>query len=350
MELKDIIYGSCNLAKGIVESDSGNEYVVSVDGDTTDTWCTCPRYIFSRGKFTCKHQLFLLDNLEWKEMVSKKFKNFPCGCMTIDSVMGNGFPQGSTVALFAESGRGKTLLSAQLALSCIKDLQQDVIILETEGNREQDFLELIGKFRPRWELTEKEVKDKLHFYPIIGSFSEKTKAMVELLKMVGFEANIDQSKKGDKYSITFKECKPKLKIGDLEKAGLLIIDSLTEPLKATIGHKSQNLPARSELIARLFYKLITIARDYQICVIINHHASINPLQLFGRDFGKPYGGDEVLYNSKYILAIIDSDMSARAKYGKTARRIMLFKHPYNPVTGDLLPVNLKADYGYCDEE
>lgn len=347
MRIKEIVYG-CGVVKAVIESDSGNEYTTSMDIDENITWCTCPIHIFK--KRTCKHTLYLLDNLEIDKMPKEKYDNFITGCTTLDSLMGNGFPQGTTVAVYAESGRGKTILSAQLALSCIKNLGQDVIILETEGNREQDYLELLSRFKDRWELTDSDIKKHLHFYPVISSFNAKSKAMVDLLNMVGYDVEIDASKKGDKYTITFKECKPKLKQKDLESAGLIIVDSLTEPIKSTIGHKSQNLPARSELIARMFSRLISIATAYKLCVVINHHSSVNPLQLFGRDFGKPYGGDEVLYNSKYIVCIVDSDMSARAKYGKTARRLMLMKHPFNPTVGELFPVNLKPDYGFTDDD
>ncbi|RKY93948.1 MAG: hypothetical protein DRQ06_05980 [Candidatus Hydrothermota bacterium] len=280
----------------------------------------------------------------------KSFKNILSGCVTLDSLMGNGFPQGTTVAVYAESGIGKTILSAQLALSCMKNLKKDVVIIETEGNRFQDYIELLMKFKDRWGLDKDEIIERLHFYQIINSFEEKSKSMVQLLELVGYSVKIEQSKKGDKYSITFNECKPKLKVEDLKKSGLLIIDSLTEPIKSTIGHKSQNLPARSELISRLFARLISIAIEFELAVVINHHSSINPMNLFGRDFGKPYGGDEILYNSKYILCIINSDMAARAKYGKTARRVMLLKHPFNATTGELFPVNLKVDYGFTDEE
>ena len=348
MKIKDIVYG-CGLVKAVIESDSGNEYTTSMDIETNDTWCTCPLYIFKKEK-VCKHILHLLDNVEINKMPKKQFDNFLTGCTTLDAMMGNGFPQGTTVAVYAESGTGKTILSAQLCLSCIKNLDKDVIILETEGNRKQDYLELLYKFKDRWELTEEDINKHLHFYPVISGFKDKGKSMVGLLNMVGYDVDIKQSKKGDKYTITFRDIKPKLKDTDLQNSGLIIVDSLTEPIKSTIGHKSQNLPARSELTARMFSRLISIAIEYKLCVVLNHHASINPLQMFGRDFGKPYGGDEVLYNSKYILAIIDSDMSARAKYGKSARRFMLLKHPFNAVTGELYAINLKKDYGFTDDE
>lgn len=271
MYLKSIEYGNDRICKAIIVGDKGQEYVTSIDGDTNETWCTCPFYTFR--KITCKHMLCLLDNLDITKMKpTKRFKNFLSGCLTIDTLMGNGFPQGSTVAVFAESGTGKTLLSAQLALSCVKNLKKDVIVLETEGNREQDYLELLNRFSERWGVTEKEIQEHIHYMPIISSFGETSKAMQELLKMVGYEVEIDQSKKGDKYSITFRDSKPKLKEDILKNTGLIVIDSLTEPIKTTIGHKSQNLPARSELISRFFYKLISIARDYNICVVLNHHS------------------------------------------------------------------------------
>jgi len=349
MEIKKIIYGNDAICKAIIKGDSGREYVTSIDGDTYDTWCTCPWWIL-KGKqvTTCKHIIYLIDNLDWSKMKpTKRFENFLSECTTIDTLMGNGFPLGSVTAIFGQPGQGKTLLTAQLALSCIKNLKKDVIILETEGNREQDYLELLLRFSDRFNLTEKEIIKHIHFFTVLGDFDNQ--AIVILLQMVGYKAELEKSKKGDKYTVTFKEIKPKLKEELLENTGMIVIDSLTKPLKSSIGHKTQNLPARADLVARFFDRIYQIAYKHNIAILINHHASIDNMK-WGRDFGKVYGGDEVLYNSKYVMELIDSDMAARAKYGKSARRILLLKHPFNPVTGNLFPVNLKADYGFCDKD
>ena len=346
MILKSITYGNDQLVKGTILSDSNKEYISSFDGDSGITWCTCPFYLFH--KTTCKHILFLLDNINYGDMKpTKRFDNLQCGCLTIDTLMGNGFPLGSVTAIFGESSNGKTLLSAQLALACIKTYKRDVIIFETEGNRVQDYLELLHRFKDRYGLTEEEIDSHIHFFPIIGEF--QSQSMIELLKVVGYEAEMEQSTKGDKYSVTFKNTKSSVKDEIFAKSGLLIIDSLTKPLKSSIGHKSQNLPTRAELTARFFDRIFQLAVNYNLGVIILHHASVNKMTPFGRDFGNPYGGDEVLYNSKYILEIVDSDMAARAKYGQTSRRIMLVKHPYQKVDKTLYPVNLKENYGFCDE-
>jgi len=358
MILKEIIYGYDGIIKGIVQGDSDKEYVVSYDSDTEESICTCPLFVFHR-QHVCKHQLFLLDNIDWNMTLKAKrqYKNFLCGCTTIDSLMGDGFPQGSTTAIYGQPGRGKTILSAQLTLACIKNLKQDVIIIETEGNREQDFLELLSRFKDRWELTEDEISEHIHFIPVIEDFQEQTKSMIDLLEMFGYEVDVDSSKKsakekkkGDRYTIVFRDCKPKLDEKILKTSGLIIIDSLTKPLKATVGSKTQNLPARADLTARLFAKLVSVATKYELGIIIVHHASVNPTQMYGRDFGRAWGGDEIIFNSKYVLLIMDSDMSARAIYGDTARRIMLKKHPYNANVDKLFPVNLKENYGYTDDK
>jgi len=356
MQIKDIVYGN-GIVKAVIKGDKGIEYTTSYDSQYNKTWCTCPWWVLNKEVDTCKHILYLLDNIEFDKMKpKKKYKNFLCGCLTIDTLMGSGFPQGSVTAVFGESGQGKTLLTAQLALSCIKNLDKDVIIIETEGNREQDYLELLNRFKDRFDLTEDEIRKKVHFHAIIEDFQKQSKAMVDLLKLVGYETEIDRSKKGDKFTITFKDCKPRLKEDELKRAGMIVIDSLTKPLKASIGHKTQNLPARAELTARFFARLYSIASNYDIAVIINHHASVNKAMAFARDFGSPYGGDEVFYNSKYIIEFINSDMTARAKFadcehckGKGAKRIMLIKHPYQPITSQMFPIHLKNNFGFTDD-
>ena len=348
MEIQKIIYGNDRICKAIIKGDSDNEYVTSIDGDSGITWCTCPWWVLNKRIKTCKHILYLLDNLEYDKMKpTKRFKNFLSECLTIDTLMGSGFPVGSITALFGQSGQGKTLLTAQLALSCIKNLDKDVIVIETEGNREQDYLELLLKFAGRFGLTEEEICKRIHFYTVMGDLQDK--AIFSLLGLIGYKAELDASKKGDKFTVTYKEVKPKLKDELLKDVGLIIVDSLTKPIKVSVGHKTQNLPARANLIGRFFDRLYQMAYKFDIAVIVVHHASVDPLK-WGRDFGKTYGGDEVWYNSKYILQLIDSDMTARAKFGKSARRVQLLKHPYNAATGVLYTVNLKEDWGFCDEE
>lgn len=271
MEIQKIIYGNDRICKAIIKGDSDNEYVTSIDGDSGITWCTCPWWVLNKRIKTCKHILYLLDNLEYDKMKpTKRFKNFLSECLTIDTLMGSGFPVGSITALFGQSGQGKTLLTAQLALSCIKNLDKDVIVIETEGNREQDYLELLLKFAGRFGLTEEEICKRIHFYTVMGDLQDK--AIFSLLGLIGYKAELDASKKGDKFTVTYKEVKPKLKDELLKDVGLIIVDSLTKPIKVSVGHKTQNLPARANLIGRFFDRLYQMAYKFDIAVIVVHHA------------------------------------------------------------------------------
>ena len=48
MIAKHITYGCDGLIKGTIISDSGVEYISSIDIDSSITWCTCPQYVFHK--------------------------------------------------------------------------------------------------------------------------------------------------------------------------------------------------------------------------------------------------------------------------------------------------------------
>ena len=72
---------------------------------------------------------------------------------------------------------------------------------------------------------------------------------------------------------------------------------------------------------------------------------------FGRDLGKPYGGNPILYNSKYALEFIDatSKIKTETGFGEGARRVKLLRRPDEQYTGELKVVNLKKDFGFTDD-
>jgi hypothetical protein len=78
--------------------------------------------------------------------------------------------------------------------------------------------------------------------------------------------------------------------------------------------------------------------------------SVNPITPFGRDLGKPYGGDPILYNSKYAIQFIDAPRKLKDEttWGEECRRIKLLRRPDEPTTGELIPVRLRKDWGFCD--
>jgi len=345
MIIKELFYDNNGIARAIIEGSSG-EYCTSIDSELFRSWCSCPYYVYNSG--TCKHIIHLMNNLEYEKMVKKEKYNFvETGSDVIDNMLGGGIPYGIVTAIFGEPTSGKTLFGDQCGLANIAKTNKKTILIETEGLRDYDRKLLLYKFMPRWNLDKKTVDDKFIIKHTLGD--TQLISIQKLLQMFGYMTTFEISKNG-KYSVKFQNCTPSLKEKELEETGMIILDSLTKPIKDSVGSETQNLPARAQLIERLFGKLYHTAMIYDLAIIVIHHASINPMMPFGRDLGKPYGGNPVLYNSKFALEFIDAPNKVKNEtgWGEETRRVKLLRRPDEPYTGELVPTRLKKDYGYCE--
>ena len=344
MKILEKIYGLNGIAVLLIKSDSGNEYIVSIDGEYADAWCSCPYYTFKKS--TCKHIMFALNNIDFSKLVNmrEKLENLRSGCLTIDELMGGGFPFGIPTAITGLPSVGKTWLAVMLGVANIKKTGMDSVYIDTEGNREKDILSIAYKLADRYEVSKEEI-DK-HF-KIISTMNDPVKESLEVLcNLFGYNVTLELSSNG-KYSVTFAPLKVLPIQKYLQNATYLAIDSLTTPLKESIGHETQNLPARSSIVNRIYGRLLKLSKIYNLCSVITHHVSVNPVNL--RDLGRPYGGDAIIYHSKYILQILPPDKKAKEKFGDEARRVQLIRRPDVKTDFEKYPVRLKLDYGFTDE-
>ena len=348
MIIKELKYDNNGIARAIIQSDTGSEYSVCADAELYRSWCSCPSYMFAKDGKSCKHIEFLLNNLEYEKMVKKKLNFVETGCSKIDELLGGGIPYGIVTATFGEPTSGKSLFGHQAGLASIATTGKNTILIETEGLRTYDVRMIQYKFMDRWGLDKKTVDSKYQVIHTMGDI--QLKSFQKLFQLFGYIVTDEISKNG-KYTLKFTNCTPKLKEKDLEETSMIVLDSLTKPVKDSVGSNTQNLPARAELMQRLFGKLYDIAGRYNIAVIVNHHASINPMMPFGRDLGKPYGGNPVLYNSKFAMEFIDAPRKIQNEtgWGDETRRVKLLRRPDVPATSELFPIRLKKDYGFCDE-
>jgi len=346
MKLKDLYYDNNGIARAIIEGDSGDEYCSSIDGELIRNWCSCPFYVFNNT--TCKHLNFMINYLEIDKMKKKEdIKFVETGCKTIDDMLGGGIPYSIVTALFGEPESGKSLLGHGAGLANIEKTGKNTILIETEGLRDYDIRLLHYKFMKRYNLDKSTVDSKYNIRHTLGDI--QLLSIQKLLQMFGYMATFEISKNG-KYSVKFQNCTPTIKEKELQDTSMIILDSLTKPIKDSVGSETQNLPARAQLVERLFGKMYHIAKLYDIAVIVIHHATINPIMPFGRDLGKPYGGNPILYNSKYALELIDAPNKVKTEtgWGMECRRVKLLRRPDEPSTGELIPVRLRKDYGFCD--
>lgn len=362
MELKSFDLSNDNIVRSIILSDSGNIYETCIDLDDNSFLCSCPYHVYN--KVACKHIYFLYEQLKElgvKKMSNKEFEKLETGCKTIDLLLGGGLPYGIVTSVVSEPNIGKTKLGLQCALANIAKGYKSLII-DTEGEKFEDHLAIMTKFGKRWNLSEDDIKKNIIWISAKGDLNELS--IEKLLKLFGYKLTLELSSNG-KYSVTFEDLVEVIKEGRkiksrkkllpikeyMDNVRYILIDSITMPLKESVGSETQNLPARASIVQRLYGRLYQIAKEYNAAILVTHHASVNPITPYGRDFGHMYGGHPVLYNSKYAIQLLDSTSEIKKTKFKgfehEARRVRLIRHPYINDT-KLYDIRLKTDYGFCD--
>jgi len=349
MKIVEIFYTNNGICRSIIEGDSGVEYCTNIDLDG-NWWDSCPSFVFNGDdRIACKHIKHLYKNLDREKMVDKKDKliYLETGSKIIDDMLGGGIPYGIVTAVFGEPMVGKSLLGYQVALANLNKTKKDTILIDTEGLRDVDLWSILGKFKDRWNINNSTMKKRIKI--IHTQKDSQLQSIQKLLQLFGYMVTFEISKKG-KYSIKFQHCKETLTLKQLENTSMIILDSLTKPIKDSVGSETQNLPARAQLVERLFGKLYQVAQLYNVAVIVNHHAVVNPIMPFGRDLGNPYGGNPILYNSKFVIQFIDAPKKLKDEtgFGLECRRIRMIRNPSDQTTGEMYPIRLRKDWGFCD--
>ena len=353
MWIEELTYDAMGTVRATVLSDSGKEYITNIRKDWI-SWCSCPSWIYN--KLPCKHIKFLYSKLEKEKMVDKsdKLVRIPTESKIIDDMIGGGFPQKLITAIFAPPATGKSWLAYQAGVSNIKTTGQETLLIDTEGITREDLDNILTKLSKRYDADAKTVKKK---FKMIKTYDDPNAMSIQkLLMMFGFFVKLELSEKG-KYKVTFQPYDQTLKVNELENISMIIIDSLTKPIKDSIGSETANLPARAQIVERMFGKLYQIAELYNISVIVNHHASVPPPVGYVKA-PYAYGGNPIYYNSKYILELFDSTKAERdikcvenkkKTWDLEARRIRLVRRPDEQPTGEKVPIRLKKDIGFVDE-
>jgi len=346
MILKSLYYDPNGIARGIVENNS-RQYNVSICREFNRSWCSCAYNLFNKSP--CKHIMFLLGEVDLNKMVKKKILDrLETGCKTIDDLLAGGVPYSIVSGVYGKPMAGKSMFCYQIALANIKDNDRKVLYIDTEGIRVTDIRRLMYKFGERFDLKPEEINNKIEIISTLGDV--QLKSLQKLFRMFGEMVTLDQSK-GGKYTPHFEVCHPTYDDKKLGEYSMIIIDSLSKPIKDAIGSNTPNLPARSQIQERLFGMLTHKAMMHNLAIIINHHTTRNPAMPFGEDFGTPSGGDAIMYNTKYVLEFWTATNKIKndSNWGIEARRVRLFRHPTEQVTGEWQVVRLKKDYGYTDE-
>lgn len=275
------------------------------------------------------------------------------GCVSIDNIINGGIPLGTPIGIYGIQNIGKSILATQIAAQFAKE-GYDVIYIDTEAfyQLEEDWDRIFGWFEHRWDL-DSDVKKKIRIMQkrdlfALGKFfgiefqliqeQARVSAMAKFPKKWGDKSTkrTHQSQDWITYSEAYKT------LGKMKKPGLIIVDSITVPLKSKIASVTQNFPARASVLQTLLDTALVIANEFNISFLITNHGTKNPM-----GYGvQPWGGGNMIYYVKRWVGLLSGLKADRELFGDQVRRIYRYRWPgLMPTTDKAL---LALNTGYID--
>jgi len=293
------------------------------------------------------------------------------GCRSLDNLLLGGFPTGAPSLVFGIPNLGKTWLCFQVACMCTRKpsfggLGRPVLYLDTESFFTPDvFDRFYGYYRKRWtDLPAKADIDMIRIKDIfdLGEKFGIQYTIVQEEKRVSALAKFPTSRqtqlakgKGEEVKET-QQSSDWLEESEIWKSmktrnyGLIVIDSITVPIKSVVPKGTQHLPGRGTLLASLLGTLYPIAIHFNAAILVTDHITRNPMSpgyIVG--MGDPWGGQDVTYYIKYQVGLYHALKAEKEKYttdGPRLRRIE--RHRFPGLEAELLTILLAHDYGYTD--
>ena len=245
----------------------------------------------------------------------------------VDELVDGGLTPNEMLFLFGGPNSGKSLLAYQLAC------QYNSVLINTEIGDPKAFNVFL---QPRFE--------KQFHQP----FLLNCRSLYSLANVLGLNVQLitkgEDGKAGKVESnITTTEKFPVLEYIKQHKSQLLVLDSITTPIKGAIGSARQNFGARADVISRILGQLSLILDETNVAIVIVAHQSQDKANKF--DEGRIWGGDTLAYNAKYILQLrtphFKVETDSKTLYKQIRRRRYLGK-----LESKWFQLPLKKDFGF----
>jgi hypothetical protein len=295
--------------------------------------------------------------------------------------MNGGIPVGAPSLMFGIPNLGKSFFCFQIACMCTRDKAhggygKKVLYLDTENFLTGDTFErFFSFFKKRWpdlprDMIEVVNMENLYalgeYFGIVFEMKQEdqrttaiAKFPTEMQKKLAntavrtgkkSDAEIKETRKDKNWQVR-SPIWQRVATGDY---GLVILDSITVPIKTEIAATTQNLPARCSILTCLLGALYPIAKAAgtkpAVGVLVTNHISRNPMSpgyIYG--VGDPWGGQNIVYYVKYLFAMyraLSDDMKKLGEEGHRLRRIQRYRMPgYDQAMSTVL---LGKDEGYKD--
>jgi RecA/RadA recombinase len=294
------------------------DYVVSY---YNNVWkCTCPHHFYRKAE--CKHIRLVKNMYSLEDILSGKvIKKYSSSVIGLEKLIEDQlYTSDGIVAVFSQPEVGKTLFCLQeSAFFVSKGL--NVLFIGTEGNEISMIAKWFPKFRNRFGAPK-------------GIFLlERRKTLEDLFEFFGFKVFLAykgkiQKKKSGKEEATGKtefrvieKLQSKLEeVVKEKKINLIIVDSLTAPIKSKFYGSQQDNPAKAGALALLLTELLQIQEKYGCAIIVTAHESYNPANPYDTQ-SRAAGGINFYHFCKRIFYV--DRRTARAE--KNYRRIWVVR-------------------------
>jgi predicted ATP-dependent serine protease len=254
--------------------------------------CTCYGFWYRK---TCKH-VEAAKKMKSIEEIAKSGKELQSSIKGLNEMFGGSFYSSDVLCgIFGKPNMGKTLLLVQDAFYLASE-GKNVLLIDTEGGT--------WKMMQAW----KEVFEK-RFGKLTGNlYIEKRRGLSDVMEYVGYRGGVTfkSAAKDEKGIMEFRvvQTLDEAQIEeDVEKAeiDLLIMDSISEPIRSAIPLQQQNNPAKASALALILGRLVELQKEYNLAAIVSSHASFNPSAYELSIDAEIFGGLVLKHNCKRVV-------------------------------------------------
>jgi len=223
---------------------------------------------------------------------------YPSNLLGINNLI-EGFDTENPIAIYGPPKTGKSLLVLEQTYYLMAKTGKNAIIVDTEGG--------VNRFIDKWHdvFSKKYNIDKR---PIV--VMARTIEKVMYIQGLGVALNIHPPTIDPKTGKVKSAGKVDLMLtgsfpSSLEKmikdndVGILVYDSMTQPLRSQFPSGQQNFPAKADATGLWLMKMFYFVDMYNVIVMAVHHHSLNPTNPFATPTTS--GGETIAYNFKIVL-------------------------------------------------
>jgi len=239
-----------------------------------------------------------------------------------------GYCRKTPYAIFGPPKEGKSIFALQESLYLAKQMEKNILWIDTEGA--PVFINIwLDVLKKRFD-TDVEVVYK------------DLRRIEDILAFHGYNVELKVEKTGKIETLfrgfTTPEIEKVIKEKDI---GVLVYDSMSNPLKMSYPGGRMNFPARADAIDMWLSAVHSYSLDNDLVSLVVHHHSVDPTNPYAEP--RVIGGQTIMYNFKVVLYLTQR----KFKPHSSVRDVFLARYYNKKEWAESVPIIL-TDKGYYD--